>query len=683
MLVGLVLDALAASLGRIVLCNVGFRPADSPTEALPLGAGKIALYSLDEAACWAAEPDSPYLRRITGGIFRRAPIRQTKVLFPECSEATWKAAPGGGAKYLLGLVWPDRYARENTTIRETLCYQRWRCTEPLTRWHSAYQRWLARGGEAIASAADAFHVLGMRVPLGQLDWLELDLARGTVLHKWRDWRAWPHSHAHGCDEVAITGTSTTTTLPPNWPPGSDLASTTTTPPCENCQCKWQCVDGELSLVWTECASPCVCPDPNLTCDQTSDDWEAIEQCATTTTPAPCSNWCKWTWHWDNEEKTVGHWSLDEDCGDPDCECCYPEFCCDDAPTGTTPENECNSTRTQCRPRTELEQEPCPQDTFPPDSECTTSTTTTEPQCTGNCTWRWVSTNEGDYWQLDVPCTPSPCQCCYPMDQCGQTPGETIEQPCIYGDCPNPQEAACPPPGYGGPCGPYPEGHPCCDTTTTSSTTTTQPCCGEDCERCEWKSGVSESGYYWALIYDPCSSICRCPYPDRDPTGPCDSEQTECGPYTTTTSYPTCTPCAGYCYWIWTEAYGWVIEPGSPSGCEQHYDCLECEYQTWSGGTRRVPCAACQCEKPSYDTFPCIGDCVWVCQNGTWVQQYACSDFGDGSGCQCAENPPPGACTDGARFSAACTGRNNEPVCGARTITKCKCICPQYDCTTPP
>jgi len=622
-------------------------------------------------------------QHLAGRIREGTGVQRLTVLAPECVENKLPSR-----RYFSDWKLPIARGDLQLTITESTCskdclYSR------LFKIHKALWRRLGRGGKTAS-----FVLTGTPFLPEQTDWISIDLAEGTATIRSAGAVHWPRSWAWDCP------TTTTTTAPGLFGPRYEPKTRPRREPhpCTRCHCYWTCQGTQDGYYWVrideldECTEPCQCPEPfEVECDQEYVGAQWTVFCEEKPDDHCWGHYARWKWVQDGETYSEGHWELEEPCPNG-CDSCYPEFCCEDETitlddgTTTTQEYECTHTYTECFASGTRE---CPDGgAFPEGRDCrtttstTTSTTTTTPEsCDGECTWIW--TDQGYVrTKRDTPehedC-PEGCTCCYPPDCSDVEYGDIVRGTCAKSasECPEVPDECTPIDPL---CGPWPPGHPCCEDPHAPKPPKPRDCrCGRE-GRCVWYLAPPDPGSLTLLEFDCCPE-CPCELPQDIQL--CGTEITYCRPEPPRPPRPAETRCRGGCIYVWCEWpdgwTGWVLIHG---GCVRG-TALECEWKTWKGSVRRSPCLECACGAPASGSYPCVGRCVWECQNGRWVQTMSCKDAGDGAGCTCPEVTLTQQCSNGDRISGACIGYNTYPVCGTLSIQDCVCVCPHYDCTSGP
>jgi hypothetical protein len=297
------------------------------------------------------------------------------------------------------------------------------------------------------------------------------------------------------------------------------------------------------------------------------------QPATTTTPAPCSGDCHWSW-----DAANGLWNLTSSTCEGDCQCAPPSYCGKNE-NGAS----CESTRSDCLRGGAPAAPDCGGgSTGGGTTPCPPTTTTLSPECTG-CSYYF---RFGRWWLLENGCNCGSAFCCGPPDGPGDECGVQVVTGCCApppGPPPVPCSGSCswvgePTTGrwvhVGGGCTPGNDGRPChcaapsfpgddcndrawtgCYSPTTTlapgATTTAGPCLPAttsttpDPDSCTGNCRWNWTGSAWELSSSTCGSQCPCPEPAYDGTDGCETAETPCDFGTTTTSTTT-TPAPNCC-----------------------------------------------------------------------------------------------------------------------------------------
>ena len=343
---------------------------------------------------------------------------------------------------------------------------------------------------------------------------------------------------------------------------------------------------------------------------------------------------------------------------------------------------------------------CPPDTDPCNSgECTTSSTTMDPECSG-CTWRhWARANgctdndgNGTLLLLYDNCDHSLNCTCYIPTPITEIYCEEATFPCIHFDttttAPVPCTGAC----YWvsvdgqwiwdcGTCNDYvdnclciapsepPQSNYCASTATycftpdePPSSTTLDPCVENDpCElelSCRF---VVTSGNAWMKECDPCDEECPCAWPEFPPWGSAEVYYSKCGSTETTTtttsttssSSTTTPPTLGVCCGCPSD---WCTDDMSES------ECTACGGSQWIEGG--------DCPSDCFD----LGSCCSGDGSCTETYIFACPDDWTLDGV-CEPNTCPGApttttTTTTAAPDGACCYGVTESLCANVTEEEC-------------
>ena len=453
-------------------------------------------------------------------------------------------------------------------------------------------------------------------------------------------------HATTTTDVGAEGSPTTPEPIPGWvlvscncsdPSTSTSSTTSTTPevPVNDCQ---------------NCTEP---PEPPTAADVAAST--LFNTCCvepTTTTPPPCSGFCRYVWN-----TATNEWDLGNDQCSENCQCDNaPQFCgdenCDNVKVGCVPDNQAVPPPPDCASTTT----PIPT-TCPPDDGSTTSS----PGCT-TCTWAWVS----DHWILTSNgCLNDFCIC--PAPSSPGTLCETVTNFC---------EQIPPPPDP-------------------------QPFCAG---ACDWQWDIAGTGWF-NIRFECFSNIdtnpCVCPEPSFDgtvcgqfartgcrftnPTTTADpgTTTTLCGqppPPTTTTTF---LPCAGFCRWQWDATLG-MWETVDKPGCEVADGCVcfapvdngdfDCEIRSGPCGTTTSTTApptttsstTTTCGHPGFCSETESNSCSWLCVSagsGGGPSHWSKQD----SGC-CAFIDPPSSCVPPCPPEGCTIGDTTQTKC----ITAFRC-----------
>lgn len=206
-----------------------------------------------------------------------------------------------------------------------------------------------------------------------------------------------------------------------------------------------------------------------------------------------------------------------------------------------------------------------------------TTTTTNPPCSGDCEFEWMSGSDTQWTQTSSTCSEG-CKCLWP-EICGEY-GDIIKTDCISED--------------------YVDVPPYC-----GGTSTPPPCDKPDeCTTCTWY--VSIPGIAPIKLEDNCISetpgfLCSCPEPDG---GYCQEVVENC-------EYITCD---GDCDWIWLDYYeDWFHVPGRLDCNWVETNSCDCPKPTLPGYDCQIvetPCLGTPCHTSTTTPEPCEDRCIW-------------------------------------------------------------------------